>query len=250
MYKLVRETFDAIRVVKGFTRESRERRKFRAASREYLRKAMRMVYIDAATGPIVEVLLVLAVGLRAGVGHVPRRLRQHAHLGHADDERAARRSPRCLQLYAFLVATADPVRRLSSVYTKLQAARRPPAASSRSSTAGAKVRPNPDGPRLDEVRVRRAAKLEAARSELAAALGRSPRPDELAAKLGIPREQLDVFIEFRHVCFSYNPDNADAPTLDNIYLTVKAGEMIAVVGGNGCGKTTLLGLLPRFYDPD
>src|SRR4029077_1331629 len=93
-------------------------------------------------------------------------------------------------------------------------------------------------------------KEEAARIELAAALGRQPRPEELAAKLGIPREQLDVFIEFRHVCFSYNPDNSDAPTLDNVCLTVKAGEVIAVVGGNGSGKTTVLGLLPRFYDTD
>jgi ATP-binding cassette subfamily B protein/subfamily B ATP-binding cassette protein MsbA len=56
-------------------------------------------------------------------------------------------------------------------------------------------------------------------------------------------------IEFRHVCFSYNPA-AEQPTLDNVSFVVKAGETIAVVGGNGCGKTTLLSLLPRFFDPD
>src|SRR5207302_2289627 len=56
-------------------------------------------------------------------------------------------------------------------------------------------------------------------------------------------------IEFRHVCFSYNP-TAPEPTLDNVSFTVKAGETIAIVGGNGCGKTTLLALLPRFFDPD
>ena len=68
MYKLVRETFDSNRAVKAFTREPHERRRFRAASREYLRKAMRVIYIDAATGPIVEVLVVLAIGFALASG--------------------------------------------------------------------------------------------------------------------------------------------------------------------------------------
>src|SRR5262249_37737793 len=54
-------------------------------------------------------------------------------------------------------------------------------------------------------------------------------------------------IEFRDVCFSYAPGK---PTLSTINLTVRAGETIAVVGKNGCGKTTLLSLLARFDDPD
>jgi ATP-binding cassette subfamily B protein/subfamily B ATP-binding cassette protein MsbA len=55
------------------------------------------------------------------------------------------------------------------------------------------------------------------------------------------------FIEFRDVCFSYQPGH---PILYDIHLSVRAGETIALVGANGCGKTTLLGLIPRFYDPD
>lgn len=249
MYKLVRETFDSIRVAKAFTRESRERRKFRAASRDYLRKAMRMIYIDAATGPIFEVLLVLAVGLALASGTYLV-VSGKTHIWSVRMTSEPLTFPVLLTLYAFLVATADPVRRLSSVFTKLQAGEAAAARVFEIFDRRAKVRANPDGPRLHEVRARKAAKTEMARAELAAALGRPPRPDELAAKLGIPREQLDAFIEFRHVCFAYNADNADAPTLDNVCLTVKAGEVIAVVGGNGSGKTTLLGLLPRFYDPD
>ena len=249
MYKLVRETFDSIRVAKAFTREPRERRKFRAASREYLRKAMRMVYIDAATGPIVEVLLVMAVGFALASGtYLVVTGRTHIWGLRMVSEPLG--FPALLQLYAFLVATADPVRRLSSVYTKVQAGEAAAIRIFEVFDREARVRANPEGPRLDEVHARRTAKFQTARTELQTQLGRPPRPEEIAAKLGMPREQLDVFIEFRHVCFAYNPDNAEAPALDNVCLTVKEGEVVAVVGGNGSGKTTLLGLLPRFYDPD
>src|SRR5205814_186215 len=54
-------------------------------------------------------------------------------------------------------------------------------------------------------------------------------------------------IEFRNVCFSYVPGQI---LLEGIDLNIKHGEVIAIVGKNGCGKTSLLNLLPRFYDPD
>jgi ATP-binding cassette subfamily B protein/subfamily B ATP-binding cassette protein MsbA len=52
---------------------------------------------------------------------------------------------------------------------------------------------------------------------------------------------------FENVSFQYHPDK---PVLRDVSLAVRAGETIAIVGPNGCGKTTLLQLLPRFYDPD
>jgi ATP-binding cassette subfamily B protein/subfamily B ATP-binding cassette protein MsbA len=42
---------------------------------------------------------------------------------------------------------------------------------------------------------------------------------------------------------------SDQPVLKNVDLTVKAGETLCVVGPNGCGKSTLISLLPRFHDP-
>lgn len=54
-------------------------------------------------------------------------------------------------------------------------------------------------------------------------------------------------IEFRHVDFSYSGKN-DNLTLSDINLHIRAGETIGVVGGTGDGKSTLMQLIPRFYD--
>lgn len=53
-------------------------------------------------------------------------------------------------------------------------------------------------------------------------------------------------IEYRDVCFAYR---SDIPVLRHINLTIRKGQMVALVGQSGSGKTTLADLLPRFYDP-
>ena len=54
-------------------------------------------------------------------------------------------------------------------------------------------------------------------------------------------------IEFRDVSFSYGA-GFDMPVVEEVSFTVRAGEMIAIVGQSGAGKSTLTNLLPRFYD--
>ena len=61
IYKILQETFQGIRVVKAFTQEPHERRRFRAATKDYYHKAMRVVNLDALAGPIIELLGVAAV---------------------------------------------------------------------------------------------------------------------------------------------------------------------------------------------
>ena len=56
-------------------------------------------------------------------------------------------------------------------------------------------------------------------------------------------------VTFEDVVFTY-PSRPGAPALDGVSLSVKAGENIAVVGPSGAGKTTIIQLLQRFYDPD
>jgi ATP-binding cassette subfamily B protein len=57
---------------------------------------------------------------------------------------------------------------------------------------------------------------------------------------------LEGRLEFRNLRFGYTPDN---PVLHNISLTLRPGQTVALVGTTGSGKTTLVNLLLRFYDP-
>jgi ATP-binding cassette, subfamily B, bacterial MsbA len=56
-------------------------------------------------------------------------------------------------------------------------------------------------------------------------------------------------IEFRNVCFDYVDQSGKTRVLQNINLKVNRNQIIAFVGSSGAGKTTLVGLIPRFYDP-
>ncbi|MER2109429.1 MAG: ABC transporter ATP-binding protein [Desemzia incerta] len=60
-------------------------------------------------------------------------------------------------------------------------------------------------------------------------------------------EKVRGAVEFDHISFSYNPKN---PLMKDISVRVNPGEMVAIVGPTGAGKTTLVNLLMRFYDVD
>ena len=61
----------------------------------------------------------------------------------------------------------------------------------------------------------------------------------------IKLEKINSGIEYKNVCFEYVKNK---PVLKNVNLNIKVGETIAFVGNSGGGKTTLVNLLPRFYD--
>jgi ATP-binding cassette subfamily B protein/subfamily B ATP-binding cassette protein MsbA len=165
IYKILHESFGGIRIVKGFTAEPFERRRFRAATLDYYHKAMQVVKIDALASPIIEVLGVaaVAVALLAGAYLVLHRetslfgLRMSAYPLDAET---------LLALYALLAAIADPVRKLSSVFTKLQTG-------------------------------------SAAADRIFSLFDREPKVTSNANGPAVPRHAEAV--EFREVCFSYQP---------------------------------------------
>ena len=55
-------------------------------------------------------------------------------------------------------------------------------------------------------------------------------------------------VEFRNVNFKYDTESHGDDILENISFTANAGEIIGIVGGTGCGKSSLVNLIPRLYD--
>ncbi len=56
-------------------------------------------------------------------------------------------------------------------------------------------------------------------------------------------------VEFKNVTFRYYK-NSEEPVLNKINLTIPAGKTVGIIGSTGCGKTTLVSLIPRLYDTD
>ncbi|MDO5520692.1 MAG: ABC transporter ATP-binding protein [bacterium] len=71
-------------------------------------------------------------------------------------------------------------------------------------------------------------------------------PEQIPDKVGaIELEQVDGSVKLEHVNFSYNEE---VKLIEDLNLTVEPGQRIAIVGPTGCGKTTIINLLMRFYE--
>ena len=78
--------------------------------------------------------------------------------------------------------------------------------------------------------------------ELIEAPARTPEPEHPKQP-----ETVEGGVEIQNLSFSYSPDK---PLIGDFNLKVEPGQRVAIVGPTGCGKTTFINLLMRFYDPD
>jgi len=211
IYKILQESFQGIKIVKAFATERVERRRFFSETKNLYRKSVRVAMIDAMSDPVLEMLTLTTVIIALLAGSYLV-LNQTIYLN--------------LGLFRLQLA-AEPmaIQDLLTLYTMLAAASDP-------------IR------KLANVhsKIQRAA---AAADRICALMDRRPKVSENKRAKVLPRHRQSV--EFDQVAFSYV---AGAPVINQISLTVRHGESIALVGPNGCGKTTLMNLLPRFWDVD
>jgi ATP-binding cassette subfamily B protein len=73
-------------------------------------------------------------------------------------------------------------------------------------------------------------------------------PEITDAPVTVKAEDMQGYIEFQDVTFSY--PGAEEPALNNISFKALPGQVTAIIGGTGSGKSTLVNLIPRFYDID
>ncbi len=206
IYAALDETFRGIKIVKAFTGEPQERQRFHTRSKEYYKKSMRIARYDSLSRPMTEVTGIMAIclALLAGAYLV---LETETHL------LGVRLCSRPLGLgslllfYGLMAGAADPIRKFSDVFTRLQRA-------------------------------------AAASDRIFDRLDREPKvrdPQHPVALKQRPHE-----LVFDGVGFAYHPGQ---PVLEDICLRIPAGQTVAMVGPNGCGKSTLANLILRFFDP-
>ena len=214
VFELLEETFGGLKVIKAFTMESRERGRFHQASKQYYHRSMKIAMYNALVSPTTEIMgigMIIAAMLAGGY----LVLNGETHLFGIRISDTPFSHGMMGLFFGSLAGASDPVRRLSGLFNNLQ---RAAAASDR----------------VYELLDRESQVVD------------PPVPAKLPAQIGR--------IQFRDISFSYPPGISDTPNesplvLEEINLQVRPGETIAILGPNGCGKSTLMNMLARFYDP-
>ncbi len=209
IYKILQESLQGIKVVKAFTMERYERRRFFLETKSLYKKSVKVAMIDALSDPVLEMLALTTVSIALLSGsYLVLNHTTALDFGLFKLQLASRplEIEDLLTLYAMLAGISDPVRKLANVHSKIQRA-------------------------------------SAAADRICALMDRRPEVADRPKAVRLHRHR--AAIEFEDVGFSYNGRD---PVLKGLSLEVRHGETIALVGPNGCGKSTLMNLLPRFWD--
>lgn len=213
IYKVLEESFSGLKVVIAYNNQKHHEQQFAQQYHAYFKKAMKVVKIDAAAKPMLELLGLTAmfVAVIPGTYLV---LRGKEHILGVRLASGVMSSAELATLYFMLVGMLDPCRKMSSTFSRLK-------------------------------------RSAAATDRIFELIERESRITDPPRTKNIGRHQKAV--EFRDVSFRYESADPKAQrglVLEHVDLNVKFGEVVAIVGQNGCGKSTLVNLLPRFYDPE
>lgn len=212
LYAVIQQTLGTFRTVTAYGQERWHRRELVVAHREYYGKARQINRIDALVNPSVELLGVLAACLAILPGAYLV-IRQKTQIFGIQLTAAPMDIAELAVLYTLLAGMLDPARKLSAVFTKVK-------------------------------------KAFAACDRIFEWLDKRPLLRELPTATSGQRHHQSI--EWERVTFRYHaalPDAEREPALLEVSLKVDYGAVVAIVGSNGCGKSTLAGLLMRFYDP-
>src|SRR5882757_1327235 len=193
---ILHETITGNRIVKAFTMERWETKRFKEAARRLFRANLNSVRAQAISSPLMDIIGAIAITLLLLLG------RDQINKGALNAG----------TFFAFIVAVFklyDPVRKFALFYNNFQQA------------LGASGNIFEFMDEQDTVRDRPHAK---------------------------PAKAFRNEIRFDNVRFSYTSDEGEKEVLSGINLTVPRGEVVAFVGPSGAGKTTLVNLIPRFFD--
>ena len=205
-FQRLSESFRAIQIVKAYTTEAWEHKRFVQATRDLYRRLLRVSVYGALSRVNNEILGigVLCLALLAGSFIV---LGEPVAILGISTANLSLDLGSLMLFYGFLIGACDPIRKLSDVIPTLQRA-------------------------------------EAGAERIYQVLDRPHKIHSPAFPQRLPPPPYGI--TFERVCFRYC-DNE--PLLDNFNLEIGAHETLAIVGPNGCGKSTVASLIPRFYDP-
>ena len=191
---VLEESISGIRIVKSFTRERFEEKRFKDRIEETFDTTMDRTRVRAAFIPLVSLLGFMAVTAIMWLGG-QFVLNQTLTPGEL------------LAFLFYMIMVAAPLGEFAGVYTQIREA------------IGAAAR-------IFEI-------MEA-----------SSEPEQ--SKEANPLPPINGTVKFHNVSFGYEPDEL---ILKEINLTIQPSEIIALVGPSGVGKTTMVNLIPRFFDP-
>jgi ABC-type multidrug transport system fused ATPase/permease subunit len=218
------EDVSGVKVIQAFRREAARRELFRRVNDDYFRANVRQLVIFGIFRPLVEILATIGVALvlvYGGRGVLGGTLTLGA----------------LVAFLSYVRGMFQPVADMSEKYNVMQSAM----------AAAERIYGILDTEPLITERV--ITESPAARRALVGGGPREQRPlrGQGPRREDAPRRGHGGHVEFREVSFAYNPET---PVLRQVSFTVEPGRSVAIVGPTGAGKTSILNLLCRFYDPD